>query len=81
MQRVLRFFDWEISRWSYVAKQGSNTKSAELEEGRRAYAYRQANIRSVMREQCEKKWREFPENIVLAGDFKDAETGLVEIKS
>lgn len=80
MRCVLKFFDSEISRWNYVAEQDLDMKSAEHKEGSRAYAYRQANIRSTMREHCEKKWQEFPESIVLAGDFKDTETGLVEIK-
>jgi hypothetical protein len=79
MRRVLEFFDWEISRWNYRAEQNLDMKSAELKEGSRSYAYQQANIGSIMREQCKKKWREFPENIVLAGEFKDTKTGLVEV--
>ncbi|KAM6491179.1 hypothetical protein JOM56_013418 [Amanita muscaria] len=82
MRRVLQFFDSEISRWNQLAAAanfGSHI-TAEILEGRRAYAHRQANIRAAMRSHCARKWNGISESVVLAGDFRDSNTGLVEYR-
>ncbi|KAF8874974.1 hypothetical protein BD779DRAFT_1613491 [Infundibulicybe gibba] len=54
MWRVKAFFRWEIDQWQIRADVEMNNDGAE---GRRAYALRQANIRSLMLARCEKTWK------------------------
>lgn len=82
MRRVLQFFDSEVTRWNELADcmRTDDHNIREIQEGRRAYAYRQASIRTGMREHCARKWRDIPDKLGLAGDFKDSKTGFVEFQ-
>ncbi|KAM6497177.1 hypothetical protein JOM56_007650, partial [Amanita muscaria] len=82
MRRVLQFFDSEILRWKGLASaDDSYCSTADMQEGRNAYAHRQANIRIAMHDFCAQKWQGITDKLVLAGDFKDNETGFVEFHS
>ncbi|KAM6489208.1 hypothetical protein JOM56_015378 [Amanita muscaria] len=83
MRRVLQFFDSEISHWNALAATANfgDQNTSEIQEGWRAYAYRQAHIRAAMRSHCAQKWNGVTESLVLAGDFKESDTGLVEYTS
>lgn len=82
MRRVLQFFDSEVSRWNKFAAEAnfSDGSFPEVLEGRRAYAYQQANIRAAMRSCCAQKWKTITERVVLAGDFIDSATGFVKYR-
>ncbi|KIL56974.1 hypothetical protein M378DRAFT_88521, partial [Amanita muscaria Koide BX008] len=80
MRRVLQFFDSEVFRWKELASADGSQDydTTDIQEGRKAYVHRQANIRVAMRDLCSQKWQGVSDKLILAGDFKDEETGLVE---
>ena len=84
MRRVLHFFDSEEVRWKKLAisvdQDHDISVALEVQEGRRAYAYRQASIRKAMREHCAHKWCVVPDKIDLTGNFKDGKTGFIEFR-
>ena len=84
MRRMLQFFDSEVMHWKKLATvitDSTNYTMADKREGLNAYAHRQANIRDAMRNLCAQKWHDILDKPVLAGKFKDSETGLVEFRN
>lgn len=57
MRRVLVYFSWDCARWKQRALAAS-------ESGHRGYAYRQAAVRTTMREFCVTKWQAVPSELV-----------------
>jgi len=55
MRRVSAFFSWQCNWWKSLV--ASITEQPEvLQEGKIAYACRQADIRDAMKLHCEAKW-------------------------
>ena len=85
MQWILQFFDWEVSCWKELAVAGSSNcgmlaSDLDIQEGQKAYAHWKANIHTAMCDLCAWKWKEIPDKLILAGEFKDNEMDLVEIQ-
>ena len=82
MRHTLQFFDSELLRWKKLAVINSaNYGTADQQEGPIAYTHRQADIRAAMHDVCIQKWSGISDKLILAGEFKDSETGLVEFQS
>lgn len=60
MRRVLVYFSWDVARWVTRAKLAS-------QEGHGGYAWRQAAVRTTMRDFCVTRWQSVP------GDLTDRE--------
>lgn len=68
MRRVIDFFDWQASWWRQKAEEATwdpstlqKASSSQHNEGRRAYARRQAGIRLAMLQRCVESWKCVPE--------------------
>lgn len=60
MRRVKVYFLWEEQEWLKCAADVEHSVDGLLTEGRRAYAYHQALIRSKLRAHCEMLWKDIP---------------------
>lgn len=58
MRRVVAFFRWQETQWrSRVAPTGAQPQPGPIQEGKAAYALRQADIRYRLHTHFDEKWR------------------------
>ncbi|TFK68354.1 hypothetical protein BDN72DRAFT_870985 [Pluteus cervinus] len=62
MRRVKQFFQHEVKRWQALADDPFNKD----DEGRHAYALRQARVREQLYDRCINSWRDVPTYMALA---------------
>lgn len=73
MRRVIEFFWWQ-SRWWNERGAAVVSSSAYYQEGALAYAERQASLRLMMANHCQRLWIDVPKIVasqLLPGDYVD----------
>jgi hypothetical protein len=75
MRRVKEFFRWEEQRWNDRAVQAIPGADTTYVEGQRAYAFRQAAIRSELKAHCDRVWKDLPEYILLGTGLPEGTDG------
>lgn len=70
MRRVLAYLSWYEDLWNSRAATAQSSDDLTLAEGQRAYALRQAGIRSSMHKHFSHLWRDVP-SWVSAGEVVD----------
>lgn len=69
MCRVVAFFDSQTVWWTSLAESRVSTTDDEVtQEGRAAYAFRQASIRREMSSHCKNKWGDLREQLTTMAD-------------
>lgn len=75
MRRVKEYFSWEEQQWLEHAVNVEHNVDGILTEGRRAYAYRQALIRSQLRAHCETLWKDIPADMAQGPGLPEGPDG------
>lgn len=75
MRRVKEFLLWEEQRWVDRAAKVETALDVFHAEGQRAYAFRQASIRSQMRVYCETTWKDLPHYMSLGTGLPEGPDG------
>ncbi|KAF9463104.1 hypothetical protein BDZ94DRAFT_1193298 [Collybia nuda] len=79
MRRVKEYFSWEERLWIERAAMVTPGADPLVAEGQRAYAFRQAMVRSQLRSHCEELWKDVPEQMLKGPGLPEGPEGQIYV--